>query len=297
MPKNGEETIANHISSKGLAAPMTRIDSRIVRMVLLLAGAAGLLFGALRNAPVLAAGLAQSAPPAAEEARYALPSYWQGAATVSIDELSDVAPPLQVVDASGNFQFSYIPAEDGDVIRILPDSAADAPSRFLRLAWPLSLDDVDPALPAGQVVVLAAQARAFSPPDGVALAIREYDGEAWTSSSARMDQVQWTYYAVSRALSADAVAVELGIEWALADANAWIELRNLTVTILPVAEEEATDLSPTDTPTPATTPTPLATRAAATPTRWQRLRLLRVRRNLLLLRSKVRLKPPRKSPA
>ncbi len=54
---------------------MTRIDSRIARIALFIAVTTGLLFGALRNAPVSAAGLAQSAPPAAEEARYALPSY------------------------------------------------------------------------------------------------------------------------------------------------------------------------------------------------------------------------------
>ncbi len=55
---------------------MTRIDSRIARIALFIAVTTGLLFGALRNAPVSAAGLAQKrALPQRKPAT--LPSYWQ----------------------------------------------------------------------------------------------------------------------------------------------------------------------------------------------------------------------------
>ena len=245
--------------SKGLAELMTRAYPHAAWIFLLVAaGALGALINLALPGRTLAAGLAQSAPIPAKGLHYPLPSEWQSAAAVSVDELSRVAPPLQVVDSVGDFRFSFVPAEDGDTLRILPDREPDTLGRSLTLVWPLSGADIDPSLPAGSTVALTAQARAFSPPDGVALIICESeDGETWTSSSVRINQVQWIDYAVARDISVNAVEVQFGIDWQLADGNAWLELRNMEITILPAESEGPEyDLSPTDTPTPVTTPTP-----------------------------------------
>ncbi len=178
----------------------------------------------------------------------------------------------------GDFRFSFVPASGaaaaGDSIRILPDGGAGAPGRALRLVWPLTATDTDPALPAGAVVSLSAQARAFSPPNGVALIIREFDGTTWRSSSVRMDAIQWHDYVVTRAISPDAVEVQFGLEWQPATDTDWVEFRAMQATFGPDtqgADTPADELSPTDTPTsaalaaptatptPPSTPTPMAT--------------------------------------
>ena len=123
------------------------------------------------------------------------------------------------------------------------------------------------SLAPGSVFVLSASARVFSPPDGVMLTIREYDGESWSSSSVPMQDVAWTDYSVSREIGEDTVEVQAGLSWTLPDANAWLEFRNMELVAFAPGEDAQGELSPTDTPTPPVTPTPADTPTpVATPT-------------------------------
>ena len=98
------------------------------------------------------------------------------------------------MDASGDFRITYLPSEDGDVMRVLPDNQGGTPGQSLLLAWPITADSDEPALAPDSVFVLGASARTFSRPDGVMLTIREFDGERWSSSSVPMQDVEWTGY-------------------------------------------------------------------------------------------------------
>ena len=75
-----------------------------------------------------------------------------------------------------------------------------------------------------------------------------------------MQDISWTQYEVTRAIGDDAGEVHFGIDWDVPPENAWLEFRDLEVSIQPGLEPESVaTLSPTDTPTPAATPTPVAT--------------------------------------
>ncbi|MFO5197563.1 hypothetical protein RCL06_24525, partial [Salmonella enterica subsp. enterica serovar Typhimurium] len=50
----------------------------------------------------------------------ALPNECQGDATISASELAQVAPPLEAEVIQGDFQITYVSAETGDSLRILP---------------------------------------------------------------------------------------------------------------------------------------------------------------------------------
>jgi hypothetical protein len=184
---------------------------------------------------------------------YSLPDSWQGNATVSLSELAGAAPPLQVIDATGDFRISRLPVDGDNVIRILPDP--QSPGTSLTLAWPITADTDDVLLTPGTVLELSTSARTFSRPDGVLLTIREYDGDSWSSSSITMQDIAWKDYSVVRQLGEDTVEAQVGLHWTLPDENAWLELRNMQLAVL--SEDDATrvQLSPTDTPAPSVTPT------------------------------------------
>ncbi|MFN2203162.1 MAG: TolB family protein [Caldilineaceae bacterium] len=192
---------------------------------------------------------------------FSLPESWNGDDTVTSAQIAEAAPPFQVIDASGEFRFTFVPNDEGNSIRILPDGAT--PGAHLTLAWPLDRTSSIVPFSAGSVFVLDASARAFSRPEGVMLTIREFDGTEWTSSSVPMQDIQWTDYSVARQIGEDTVEVQVGLQWRLPDDKAWIEFRDMKLTVLPVAASEEVDLSPEDTPTPVATPTPTALPAPA----------------------------------
>ena len=75
---------------------------------------------------------------------YPLPFEWQGEATVTAEDLSRVAPPLEVIASEGDFTISYVPTSAGNVIRILPDQSGGQPGRSIEVAWRLSQSATNP---------------------------------------------------------------------------------------------------------------------------------------------------------
>ena len=200
-----------------------------------------------------------------DDSIYQIPFEWQGEATVSSVDLAAVAPPLAVIAAEGDFTFSYVPTEAGNVIRILLVRSEVPTSQSLQLAWRLTQSSEDPAIPAGSLATLTVWARLFSPPDGAQLVIRD-QAEEWGSSSTTMQDIAWTQYEVTRAIGDDAREVHFGIDWDVPPENAWLEFRDMEVSIQPgIGPESAATLSPTDTPTPVATATPTATNTLEVP--------------------------------
>jgi hypothetical protein len=174
----------------------------------------------------------------------ALPFEWQGAATVSAQELAEVAPPLQADISRGDFQIAYVPAEAGDSLRILPVPSADSVGA-LRVGMRLDENSTNPPLPSGQIVTLQLMARLYGPDASARLTIVDDNG----SSSVVLDGVSWREYEVTRQIAAGVTELEVMVEWNGVPANGWLEMRGWNVTITPPAERAT--LSPTDTPTPA----------------------------------------------
>jgi hypothetical protein len=191
---------------------------------------------------------------------YTLPFAWEGAATISPAELAAVAPPLETLAATGAFLISNVPTESGNVIRILPEPDQDAAQPLsLILGWRLTLSDTNPGVPAAAIAAFSAQARLYSPPEGVRLSIQEQAVD-WTSASTVMQDIAWTTYTVTKQISADATEVRFAIEWQPAIATGWLELRDLRVALYPPTDADAAaQLAPTNTPTPLVSPTPTPT--------------------------------------
>jgi hypothetical protein len=187
---------------------------------------------------------------------YPLPSEWRGPATVPADGLAEAAPPLQAVVLEGDFQITYVPAETGDVLRVLPTSTG-APAA-LQIFWQVDAGEIEPNLADAATAALALEARLYAPGG----AARAFIADDAGSSSTALDALSWTAYRVDRRLAADSAQAQFGIEWTGVSANSWLELRAMRVELLPTGTPAA---APTDTPTPPGTPTPIPT-SAATPT-------------------------------
>ena len=142
----------------------------------------------------------------------------------------------------------------------------------------------EPAIAAGSVATMTVWARVFSMVGNTHLVISDR-AEEWGSNSAPLYGIESTQYEVTRAISEDASEVQFGIDWDVSLDNAWLELREMEVTLapgeaaglptglwptdtptVPVTPTEPAILSPTDTPTPAVTPTPLQIIVTSTPT-------------------------------
>jgi hypothetical protein len=196
--------------------------------------------------------------PKVGESTTALPYTWEGSATIAAQMLTDVAPPLQVELVRGEFQLTYIPAETGGVLRILPDPGASG--GHLRIFVPLDGNAPNPAAPLGSTLALSLAARLYAP-EGDA---RIYIADATGSTSLPLDGLTWADYQVTRALAPDATAIEIGIEWRNAPANGWLEVRGLTLQAGALAGSPLP--LPTDTPTPSDLPpTPTVPPPTATP--------------------------------
>ncbi|MCC6454935.1 MAG: PD40 domain-containing protein [Caldilineaceae bacterium] len=189
----------------------------------------------------------------------ALPSEWQGAATISAQQLEQVAPPLQAEVSQGDFQIAYVPAETGNSLRILPVPSA-AGVGALRVGMKLDENSTNPALPSGQIVTLQLTARLYGPDALARLTIADDNG----SSSVVLDGVSWREYEVTRQLAANVTELEVMVEWSGVPANGWLEMRGWNFAFTPSAESAA--LSPTDTPTPAGAAAVATNPPTATPT-------------------------------
>jgi hypothetical protein len=210
---------------------------------------------------VLAAGWGPVTPRAARAqptgdtaagATYSLPFAWQGDAIVAAAELSATAPPLDASGSEGEFQIAYVPAETGDVLRVLP-GAETVGGRFV-MQWALTPASEDPAIPAGQIVSFALRARVF----GQDATARLFIGDDTGSSSVAITELTWAGYQIARHIPADAQNVVIGVEWAGVNAGSWLEVQGMAVTVLDTAAGALP--APTDTPTPpGFVPTPVPT--------------------------------------
>lgn len=174
--------------------------------------------------------------------------------------LGQTAPPFTATVGTGDFRISYVPVEDGAVLRLQPDPATTTSQ--LTLIWPLTTTS-EPPVPVGQIVTLSLTARLYAPDAQAQATVRDDVG----SSSVPLDGLTWTDYTITRQITDDAATLQVGLSWDNVPANAWLEVRNMTVSFGPA--NEAMDLSPTDTPLPTdapSLPTPIPPTATPTPT-------------------------------
>lgn len=190
---------------------------------------------------------------ATDENGFTLPFTWEGDATVSAADLATVAPPLQAEVIQGDFQVSFVSAETGNVLRILPDPTAGELGA-LRLGAKLDPTSSVLPFPAGQTLTLQFSARLYAPEATTRFVIADDSG----SSSVPLEGLNWNEYQVTRQIATDATSVEIMLDWHNVPANGWLELRDLNIALAPAGEAAA--LSPTDTPTliEAVTITPTA---------------------------------------
>src|SRR5690606_17211218 len=78
----------------------------------------------LAAVPLAAQTTTPQPDPTADLDSVRLPYAWEGDATVAAAELAAVAPPLEAHPAAGDFTLSYLPADEGDVLRVLPAGRA-----------------------------------------------------------------------------------------------------------------------------------------------------------------------------
>jgi hypothetical protein len=194
-----------------------------------------------------------------------LPFTWEGEETIAAADLAEVAPPLEAEVVQGDFQISFVEAAAGAAapssLRILPVlEAGDTGS--IRLGATLDPASLGADFPAGETVHLQLTVRAYAPEATARLAIADDTG----SSSVPIEGLNWQEYQVTRAIDADATAVEFFVEWTNVPANGWLEMRGLSLS--PLSGSQAATTSPTDTPTrvAAATPSPTPQRPTATPT-------------------------------
>jgi hypothetical protein len=190
--------------------------------------------------------VATPAASTSEDGSFALPFVWQGDATIAAQELAEVAPPLEAEVSAGDFQIAFVPAETGDLLRILSVVSADTLGT-IRVSLTLDAESENPPIPVGEVVGLRVSARLYAPDASAQLSIVDESG----STTIPLESLSWTDYELTRQIAADSSQLQIVLEWTGVPANSWLELRGLHFTITPSASAaSATDLSATDTPTP-----------------------------------------------
>ncbi len=181
------------------------------------------------------------------ETVYTLPFAWDGAASISAQDLAVTAPPLVASDTRGEFTLSRVRRAQGDSIRILlavadPDGAGARGQ--IRVAWSLPDEQNGIANPAGHLVTFSVLARAYSPPAGVQLSIGEVRGGVVTSNSAAMDGIEWTEYSVTQQIDTQAEQVQFSLIWSVTDDKAWLEFTDLRVVVVGADGESPADRLP-----------------------------------------------------
>lgn len=208
----------------------------------------------LTAAPLAAQTTTPQPDPTADSDSVRLPYAWEGDATVAAAELAAVAPPLEAIPAAGDFTISYLPADDGDVLRVLP-AGSTLPGQ-LELVWRLDAATTPP-LPAGAIVTLTLAAHTYAP----SATARAFIADDTGRSSVELDSLTWREATVTRRIVPDASEVRIGVEWGNVPGNGWLEVRDLQVDF--AADDAGVTLSPTDVPATPTAavvlPTPTAT--------------------------------------
>jgi hypothetical protein len=162
---------------------------------------------------------------------YSLPFGWQGADTVHIKDLPQTALPLRVSGHRGDFTFSHIAGDDGDVIQVspVPGGADESEGQIVQFGWWLEDEENGLEIPPGHVVYLSLWARLSAPPGRAELFVQDRAG-TWEKSSVPIEEgTSWQQYRVVREIRDGATEVILGVIWQPKIEEEWLEIRDMYI--------------------------------------------------------------------
>jgi hypothetical protein len=172
-----------------------------------------------------------------------LPYEWQGPDTITMRELAAVAPPLRILGSRGDFAFSRVSTERGNVIRVAPDPRGTETNEAVVLFGRQIKDTGGLHIGPGQTVVLSLFARLSDSAAKAAILIEDRTSN-WKVSETQMSGGAWQHYAVVRSIRPDATTVILGVKWQPDGAGQWLEIEDMRVFVVPAqmeAEPKETD--------------------------------------------------------
>lgn len=174
---------------------------------------------------------------------------WQGPETVSIKDLSQTVWPFALQGHRGDFVFSRISGEGGDVIRVSPGADQESGNEML-IQFGVSFEDRGEGLEItresprdegdgleiqpGQVVILSVWVRMSASPERADIFIQDRT-EAWDRSRTSVSgaSTAWQRYLVLRTIRDGAGTAGLGLLWAPKTGGEWLEVRDMRVLVYP----------------------------------------------------------------
>ena len=184
-----------------------------------------------------------------EFAVHKLPSEWQGPEAVGMQDLAQTAWPLALQGHRGDFVFTRIPDEDGDVIRVSP-AAGQAGENEMVTQFGVRFEDNGSALAVAggapgdegdaleiqpcQVVVLSVWVRTSASPGEAEIFIQDQT-EAWERSKTSIPgaATEWRRYVLLRSIRDGATSCWLGVHWTPRTEQDWLEMRDVEVFVYP----------------------------------------------------------------
>lgn len=165
---------------------------------------------------------------------YSLPFDWRGPDTIHVQDLAQTAPPLRISGYRGDFTFSRISIEDGDVIRISPvlNGASEGKEKVIQFGWWLEDKGDGLQIPPGHIVYLSLWVRLSTLPKRAELFIQDQI-EGWEKSSVPMGVTSWQRYTVVKKMRIGATAAILGVVWQPKAGEEWLEMKDMRVFVVP----------------------------------------------------------------
>ncbi len=155
---------------------------------------------------------------------------WNGPDIISAQKLSAVAPPLGLQGIRGEFRFSRIPSDEGDVIRIFPVEKPERGELTVQFGY-MSGDNgaIDITLQSGQFPIVALFARLSEGSEGtIELFIQDKTSD-WERKSTWLAKDSWDWYFVSKRIRNDPELVCYGISWNPHNLDEWLEIRDVRI--------------------------------------------------------------------
>ena len=182
---------------------------------------------------------------------FSLPFNWQGSDTIGMEDLTQTAPLLADVGHSGDFTFTRMPGENGDVIRVSPVPGEGTDVGWLEFGLlfhddgnglefhgysPENEEDEVEIRPR-EFVILSLWVRMSAPPERGRLFIQDRTDE-WQRSNVVINSTSWQRYEVFKEIRQGATDAIIGVQWRPKTEGDWLEIRDMRVLVAtPLAVE------------------------------------------------------------
>ena len=155
-------------------------------------------------------------------------SAWNGPDTVRMEELAKTAPPLTLSGYRGDFSFTRLPTENGNVLRVnLLEPHPTEPSE-IQFGYSFPAEELD-SKTENNYISFALSVRLSDNAKNPAELFAQDKAQNWERNSVFTSQTSWKEYTISKRIRDGASRICLGIVFKPESEDEWLEIRQARV--------------------------------------------------------------------